>query len=201
MASPDSACYRFAPFDEGASDGGKAMFDCDKFVVLAGRAEGEEPSECFTAGLQSIHDAEDPLLAESAEASKVIATLEALFLMIAVEGRVMEEEEDAARSVLHAMASAELDPGEIEELLAAFAERLEAEGFGARLEAVGRLLREDPELAEATFRLCAAVVAADGREADEDNETLNALIDELHLDDDLADQILGEVRMRLSSAA
>lgn len=177
------------------------MFDCDKFVVLAGRAGGEEPSEGFAAGLRSIHDAEDPLLAENAAASKVLGALEALFLMIAVEGRVMEEEEDAARSVLHEMTSAELDPGEIEELLAAFAERLEAEGFAARVETVGRLLREDHGLAESAFRLCAAVVAADGREANEDNEALNALMDELHLDDESADQILGEVRTRLSSAA
>ena len=177
------------------------MFDSDKFLRLSGREAGRGHSEAFSSGLAGIGEAEEPLLPDDERAQRVLAALEATFLMIAVDGRVMEEEEDAARSVLHELVSAHLGPGQIEELLAAFAERLDAEGLGARLEAVGRALREDRGLCEETFGLCAAVTAADGKEASEENEGLNELLDRLGLDDERADELLGEVRSRLSPAA
>ena len=81
----------------------------------------------------------------------------------------------------------------IEAMLDAASKNVAEFGREARLAEVAAQLRDDTERAEVAFVLAAAIAFADNAIADEENETLSSLAEELGIEDTRVDEILDSV--------
>jgi uncharacterized tellurite resistance protein B-like protein len=126
---------------------------------------------------------------------------EAMYLMMAADGAISDEEREVLRGAVRNLSDGGLHTAEIEAMLDRAARNVQAEGQEARLKAVAADLAQEPGRAEVAFILAAAIAFADNAIADNENETLNALAEALGIDEDRAEALLDDVERDLSSSA
>jgi hypothetical protein len=143
--------------------------------------------------------------AERAHAAELEATIEAMFLMAAVDGQVAEDEIAQLAGSLQAIldlsgggarSSATKHRIDVDATLASLAAALERDGWTARLDAVAARLLTDESRAFA-FRLAAAVAFVDDHVAHAEAAAIDALGAALQLDRETTQQILGDVQETL----
>lgn len=127
------------------------------------------------------------------------ATVEAMFLMAAVDGDVSDEELAQLTASVDAFASIDEEPPKrvvIGKLLAELNEKLAAEGWNKRLAAVASRLQGRESRAFA-FRLAAAVAFVDDHVAHAEAAALEALASALSISAEESQEILYDVRETL----
>ena len=132
---------------------------------------------------------------EHAQADELDATIEAMFLMAAVDGAVAGQEVEQLAGTMQAMLDTRERSGpiDLDATLVDLSRRLEREGWTARLDDVARRLRTEESRAFA-FRLAAAVAFVDDHVAHAEAAAIDALAAALHLPSDVSQQILHDVR-------
>jgi tellurite resistance protein len=132
---------------------------------------------------------------ESAKADEVDATIEAMFLMAAVDGAVAGDEVAQLGATMQAMFDSRdaAGPMDLDATLVDLSRRLERDGWTARLDAVAARLRGE-EARSFAFRLAAAVAFVDDHVAHAEAAAIDALAAALSLSPEVSQQILHEVR-------
>jgi tellurite resistance protein len=132
---------------------------------------------------------------ERAKADELDATIEAMFLMAAVDGSVAGQEVAQLAAMMQAMFDTRdrQGPIDLDATLIDLSRRLERDGWTARLDDVTRRLRTD-ESRSFAFRLAAAVAFVDDHVAHAEAAAIDALAASLNLSRDVSQQILSEVR-------
>src|SRR5262245_28300228 len=133
---------------------------------------------------------------EKGRADEFEATVEAMFLMAAVDGELGEQEMAQLAASVDAFAA--LDPKAARRidagpLLVAMNDKLERDGWNKRLVAVAERLREQEARAFA-FRLAAGVAFSDDHVAHAEAAALEALASALKIGPDESQEILYDVR-------
>jgi tellurite resistance protein len=133
--------------------------------------------------------------AEYAQTDELDATIEAMFLMAAVDGAVAGEEVAQLAATMQAMLDTRdrTGPIDLDGTLVALSRNLERDGWTARLDEVARRLRSE-ESRSFAFRLAAAVAFVDDRVAHAEAAAIEALAAALTLPSDVSQQILHDVR-------
>lgn len=137
--------------------------------------------------------------AHRSKADEFEATVEAMFLMAAVDGDLSAEELSQLAASVDAFASLEgKAPVRIDtpRLLLALNEKLEADGWTKRLAAVATRLR-DREARAFAFRLAAGVAFVDDHVAHAEAAALEAMASALAISADESQEILYDVRETL----
>lgn len=174
------------------------MFAIETFQKYVEQARGARELGAFPRATRAINEADDPLSPEGAEAHRVVAALEAIFLVLAPGGEIDDETEPAFRRVLDTLTGGELDEEQAEDLVDGLAESLEEEGLDIRLKSVAECLHEDPSLAEQAFELCAAALKAMGTDLGDAEALLTDFAEHLALAEDRADSLRSRVDAALT---
>jgi tellurite resistance protein len=137
------------------------------------------------------------------KAAEFEATVEAMFLMAAVDDEVSEEElAQLAASVDAFTALPTAPPGakriDVSAMLVKLNEKLAADGWSRRLALVAERLR-DRESRAFAFRLAAGVAFVDDHVAHAEAAALEAMASALHIDAEESQEILYDVREALFS--
>ena len=138
---------------------------------------------------------------ETALLGRVDPMTEAMFLMMAVDGSVADEELRVVSVALGALSSDGLGPETVQRLLQSYGERLRGEGWEARLQAVAEALPQASGEAELAYALAAAIALADGDVALEENDLLDRFSTVLGLSDDRCCALLDLVKNQLTGSA
>jgi len=137
---------------------------------------------------------------EKQQAEEFKATLEAMFLMAAVDGDVAPEEVDQLRASIAAIVDMHVvEEIRLEPLLAELNSALERDGWKARLDDVARRIATDDGKAYA-FRLAAGVAFVDDHVAHAEAAAIEAFAATLGIDPDESQTILKEVYDELFGA-
>lgn len=135
---------------------------------------------------------------ERAQAEEFAATIEAMFLMAAVDGQVDADEvaqlAGSLQAILDTRGSREVI--DVDTTLQELSAKLEREGWLARLDAVAARLRSD-EARSFAFRLAAAVAFVDDNVAHAEAAAIDALSHALKLSNEESQQILQDVQETL----
>jgi tellurite resistance protein len=129
------------------------------------------------------------------QADELDATVEAMFLMAAVDGAVAGVEVAQLAATMQAMLDTRerREPIDLDATLVDLSRRLERDGWSARLDEVAHRLRTEDARAFA-FRLAAAVAFVDDHVAHAEAAAIDALAAALGLSSDVSQQILNDVR-------
>jgi tellurite resistance protein len=137
---------------------------------------------------------------ERGKADEFEATVEAMFLMAAVDGELSEQElahlaasVDAFAALDEKKSAKKVDPGP---LLVVMNDKLESDGWNKRLAAVAERLR-NAEARTFAFRLAAGVAFVDDHVAHAEAAALEALASALHITSEESQEILYDVRESL----
>jgi tellurite resistance protein len=122
---------------------------------------------------------------------------EAMYLVMAADRRVFNVEREVLRGALDVLSNGRVRTAHMEAMLDASARRAASEGEEKRLRKVIEALRDDPVRAETTVLLAAAVAAADGKIVPEEQAIFSALARGLDIDEDRANQLLGQLTSQL----
>jgi uncharacterized tellurite resistance protein B-like protein len=123
---------------------------------------------------------------------------EAMFLMMSADGTVSREEREVLSGALRNLSGDAVRTAHVDALIDAASKRVAEAGREASLQRVAAQLRDDPARAEVTFVLAAAIAFADSAIADEENEALNQLGQQLGIDDARAERLLDSVEADLA---
>ncbi len=130
---------------------------------------------------------------ESAALERVDPLAETMFLMMAADNRITEQERDAVRGAIRGITDNLLRSGTIQVMLENYEQRLKEQGRDARLQEIAEQISEDPHEAEGAFALAAAVALADDEVADTENDFINQLAEWLGITRERADRILDQL--------
>jgi hypothetical protein len=169
-------------------------------------AKGLSAKQAADAFVRAQEDPTTPSSVGRSRADEFAATVEAMFLMAAVDGDVSEQELSQLAASVDAFASIADGEGtrdgtgshtterlEAGQLLVTMNELLEREGWNARLASVAERLRE-PEARTFAFRLAVGVAFVDDHVAHAEAAALEALASALHIGADESQEILYDVR-------
>ena len=149
------------------------------------REVGQPASVAFTR----IPPADDPFAGDPDAKRRFEALFEAMFLMIAADGNISDEEREVLRGAVRGLTDNAVRSVHIDKLMDECKARA-AEGREVRLKAIAPTLQEDPALVEAAFSLSAAIAFADSDITDEENELINDLAEVLGIEGDRAEELL-----------
>lgn len=159
------------------------------------------PRDEIAAGI-SVTDAIDAYMqeqssaAETAVSEELLAIVEIMFLMAAVDGDVSDEELQELRASIEALADMRAAGLRLEETLIELGEKLAAEGWKRRLEDACSRLRT-PDARAFAFRLAAAVAFVDDFVAHAEAAAIDALARALGLEKAASQAILRDVHETL----
>jgi hypothetical protein len=157
-------------------------------------ATGVSAKEAARAHAKSLLPGEALSDAEHVMAEEFRATIEAMFLMAAVDGEISREETDQLGASIQAIVDMHALEGlKLERTLEDLSEKLGREGWHARLESVASRIRSEEGKAFA-FRLAAGVAFVDDHVAHAEAAAIDALAAKLRLADEESNQILREVQ-------
>lgn len=122
--------------------------------------------------------------------------VEAMYIMMAVDRRVMNVEREVLRGALAILSGETVRTRHMEAMVDAAARKIGAEGIEARLRHVLEALHADRAKADAAAVVAAAVAAADERVVPEEHALLSRLFRELEIDERRASAILAELESR-----
>lgn len=149
------------------------------------RDVGQPASVAFT---RPVADA-DPFASDPDAKRRFEALFEAMFLMIASDGEVADEEREVLRGAVRGLTDNAVRSTHIDKLFEQCKSNAK-EGASARLKKIAPILQEDPALLEAAFSLAAAVAFADSDIKDEENELINEMAEALGIDGGRAEELL-----------
>ena len=141
------------------------------------RERGQQPS--VRLPVANLPPQAMELLAVTAEYG---ALCEAMYMMMAADGKVTEAERDVLKGALRTLTEDSVRSVHIEAMLDSATKRLVAEGRETRLAAVIDALCKDPVKAEVALVLAAAVAFADDVLHPEEDAFLQRLAEGLHID-------------------
>jgi tellurite resistance protein len=151
--------------------------------------EGGAPSLVLT-GPAGARQLGHPLADDEHEKALFDATFEVMFLMLAADGRVTDEEEEILRGAARELTGGVVRTKQILALMAECDRALDNEGVKARLEAVTNVLKKDTPAAEAAYVLAAVIALADEHVAPEENTLLDDIAEQLGLSASRVEQLL-----------
>jgi uncharacterized tellurite resistance protein B-like protein len=122
---------------------------------------------------------------------------EAMYLMMSADGDVTIEERDVLKGALRNLSDDKLRQQHIDGLLEDASKLAREHGREERLVEVAAVLQTDPARAEVAFVLAAAIAFADNTIADEENEVITNLADQLGIDEERANALLDQVEKDL----
>jgi tellurite resistance protein len=157
------------------------------------RAKGQRPSMLLSPGMNINTKGAQDLIEAASIVEEWGAFVEAMYLMMAVDKRVLNIEREVLRGALHVLSDDRVRTTHMEAMLDAAARKVAEEGADKRLAKVVEVLKEDRDRAELTIVLAAAVAAADARVVPEEHELLTKLCKGLDIDEARANEILREL--------
>jgi tellurite resistance protein len=129
------------------------------------------------------------------------ALCEAMFLVMAVERRMLNVQRSLLRGALDVISSGRVRTAHMEAMLDAAAKRLAEDGFEKRCQRVIESLAHDSVRAEMTLVLATAVAAADGKVTAEEQQLLDRFAKELDVDPTRLGEVLDELTSSPDSTA
>ncbi len=152
------------------------------------RARGRRPSIILTGGAAS---------AELYDAVQLVEEwgpfVEAMYLVMASDRRVMNVEREVLRGALAVLSDEKVRTRHMEAMLDAATRKVAAEGTEKRLTKVMDLLAQSPAKAESAAVVGAAIAAADDRFPPEESEMLKRFMTGLKIDPARAQELLAEL--------
>jgi tellurite resistance protein len=100
---------------------------------------------------------------------------ETMFLMMAADGKLTNDEHDAVRGGIRGLTDDALHSGTIAVMIQNYQRRLDQDGRDERLRQIAETIAVEPSDAESAFALAAAVALADDDVAEEENAFINQL--------------------------
>src|SRR6185369_10421456 len=154
---------------------------------------GRRPSMLISSAYETL--TREGLLSpeEIAALNRVDPLAEAMFLMMAADGKVAEAERDAVRGAIRGLTDNLLRTGTINVMLENYAQRLADQGRDARLQEIASQIADEPSEAEGAFALSAAVALADDQITEEENEFINQLAEWFGIAPERAGEILDQL--------
>jgi hypothetical protein len=135
--------------------------------------------------------------AQRQQAEEFLATVEAMFLMAAVDGHISRPELEQLAASIQAIIDMHAAPGlDIESTLEELNEKLARDGWRGRLEKISQRI-QSPDGRAFAFRLAAGVAFVDDHVAHAEAAAIDALAGALGLDRDESQDILHEVHDEL----
>lgn len=131
---------------------------------------------------------------EMALLTRVDPIAEAMFLMMAADGTLAEEELDVIRGAIRDLSDSKLRSGTINVMLESYAEKMSRFGWESRLEVVAEKLSKAPSEAETAFTLVAAVALADREVTLEENDLIDRFSELLKIDDERCCELLDIIK-------
>jgi tellurite resistance protein len=162
-------------------------------------ARGLTASQAADAFVRAHEETSGVSPADRSKAEEFEATVEAMFLMAAVDGDVSDEELAQLAASVDAFSALDGKPArrvDAGTLLGKMNGMLAKEGWNKRLAAVAERL-QDPEARAFAFRLAAGVAFVDDHVAHAEAAALEALASALHIGPDESQEILYDVRESL----
>lgn len=121
------------------------------------------------------------------------ALCEAMFLVMAVEKRMLNAQRELLRGALDVLSNGRVRSSHMEAMLDAASKRLAEDGIELRCQRVIAALRDDPVRAETMLVLAGAIAAADGKVSDSEQELLDHFVEGLGVGQDRLSEILREL--------
>ena len=159
-------------------------------------ARGLSASQAADAFVRAREDPASVSSVEKGQAAEFEATVEAMFLMAAVDGEISEQELAQLSASVDAFSSLDTrGPRRVEAgpLLSAMNDRLEKDGWNQRLASVAERL-QGQEARTFAFRLAAGVAFVDDHVGHAEAAALEALASAFHISSDESQEILYDVR-------
>ena len=164
---------------------------------LTNLAKGITAKEAARAHAKSLEPGVVLDDADRAKAEEFGAIIEVMFLMAAVDGEIAPEELDLLAVSVEAIAGGKDEQAvDLKSELQKLADRLDVEGWSARLEGSTARLTT-PEAKHLAFRLAAGIAFVDDHVAHAEAAAIDALTAALGIEDDDAQAILREVQTEL----
>jgi uncharacterized tellurite resistance protein B-like protein len=158
--------------------------------------KGQRPTLILSPAYESL-TREGLLTDEETEAlRRVDPVAEAMFLTMAADGDVAEEELDVIRGAIRVLTSSVLRSGTIAVMLETYEERLKTEGWEARLIKLAGQLSRTTWAAETAYGLSAAVALADREVTLEENELIDRLGELLGITDQRCCELLELIKQQ-----
>lgn len=154
---------------------------------------GRRPSAVVSTAFETL--TREGLLGpeEAVALSRVEPLAETMFLMMAADSRVTDDERDAVRGAVRGLSDDLLRSGTINVMLESFEKGLLEHGRDHRLREIADELSDEPAEAESAFALAAAVALADDEVAEEENAFINQLAEWFGISETRAVEILDEL--------
>jgi tellurite resistance protein len=160
-------------------------------------AKGVSAREAARAHARSLIPGESLTDREQSQADEFRATIEAMFLMAAVDGEISTDEVAQLGASIQAIADMHAVEGmKLDETLEELNKKLARDGWNGRLEAVSQRITTD-EGRSFAFRLAAGVAFIDDHVAHAEAAAIDALASALGLSSDESQAILLEVNADL----
>ena len=129
------------------------------------------------------------------------ALCEAMFLVMMVEGRMLNVQRSLLRGALDVISNGRVRTSHMEAMLDSASKRLAEDGFEKRCERVVDALRDDPVRAETTLVLATAVAAADGVVTAAEQKLIDRFVKQLGVDPEHLGNVLDELTSAPDSSA
>lgn len=130
---------------------------------------------------------------EQAAVASVEPVLEMMFLMMAADGKLSDEERVVVRGAVRELTEGFVRSATLNALIEGLETVLARDGQEARLNSVVEMLQEDVPGAESAFVLAAAVAYADEQIDDRENELLNTFAEKAGISGERANELLDEL--------
>jgi tellurite resistance protein len=162
---------------------------------------GARPSVVLASGDGALARAGILPPEEAAAVQSVEPVLEMMFLMMAADGNLSEEERVVIRGAVRELTEGFVRSATINALLEDYETHLARDGQEGRLDEIVTTLGDDVPGAESAFILAAAVAFADEVIDDAENELLDAFAEKVGLSEERANQLLDELEQDWKSEA
>lgn len=129
------------------------------------------------------------------------ALCEAMFLVMAVEKRMLNVQRELLRGALDVLSNGRVRSSHMEAMLDSASKRLAEDGLDLRCQRVIEALRDDPIRAETALVLAGAIAAADGKISVAEQALLDRLVAGLDLVPERLSEILRELTHTKPTAA
>lgn len=160
-------------------------------------ATGMSVANAIDAYMEQLAEAGAPVDPQRERVDELLAIVEVMFLMAAVDGEISDEEVDELRASVHALQDMQT-VGEIrlDETMRDLAKKLAVDGWNARLRDAASRIRA-PEAKEFAFQLAAGVAFVDDFVAHAEAAAIDSLAQALGLDKEESQALLREVHETL----
>ena len=155
---------------------------------------GQRPTNVLSSAYENL-TREGLLTGEEMEIiGEIDPIAEAMYLMMAADGTIADEEVDVVRGAIRDMSDSKLRSGTIKVMLDSYGDKMTAEGWEYRLVQVSNGLSRTTSAAEMAYTLVAAVALADKEVTLEENEVIDRFAELLGLTDSRCCELLDMVK-------